>query len=74
MSDHVQSYESPELTVTFDPKVCTHSGNCVRGLAAVFDVKRRPWVEMSGARAEQIEAQVGRCPSGALRVMRKSAT
>lgn len=73
MSDRLQTYESAELTVTFDPKVCTHSGNCVRGLAPVFDVKRKPWVHMHGASADAIEAQVARCPSGALRVARKAA-
>jgi uncharacterized Fe-S cluster protein YjdI len=71
MSDRLQTYESPELTVTFDPKVCTHSGRCVRGLAAVFDVKRKPWVKMDGATADAIAAQVAQCPSGALQVVRK---
>jgi uncharacterized Fe-S cluster protein YjdI len=71
MSDRVQSYESDELTVTFDPTVCTHSGRCVRGLAAVFDVKRKPWVKLDGASADEVVAQVGRCPSGALQVVRK---
>lgn len=73
MTHRLQTYESPELTVTFDPNVCTHSGHCVRGLAAVFDVKRKPWIEMSGASADAIEAQVLRCPSGALQVTRKAS-
>jgi uncharacterized Fe-S cluster protein YjdI len=73
MSLHLQTYESSELTVTFDPRVCTHSGTCVRGLPAVFDAKRKPWVEMGGATADAIAEQVGRCPSGALRAVRKSA-
>jgi uncharacterized Fe-S cluster protein YjdI len=68
MSDHLQSYASDEITITFDPKVCTHSGNCVRGLSAVFDVSRRPWVSLAGAPAEVVAAQVKRCPSGALQV------
>jgi uncharacterized Fe-S cluster protein YjdI len=74
MSDRLQSYGSAELTVTFDPKICTHSGTCVRGLAAVFDVKRKPWITMDGASAAEIEAQVARCPSGALQAVRKAGT
>ena len=70
MSDHLQTYTADKITVTFDPKRCTHSGNCVRGLPLVFDVRRRPWVLLSGAAAEAIEAQVQRCPSGALQVKR----
>jgi uncharacterized Fe-S cluster protein YjdI len=71
MSGKLQTYEGELLTVTFNPTVCTHSGNCVRGLSSVFNVTSRPWVKMDGAAAEQIEAQVARCPSGALQILRK---
>ncbi len=66
MSKRVQVYETPEITVTFDPNVCIHSGVCVRGLPAVFDVKRQRWVRPELASAEDVAAQVSRCPSGAL--------
>jgi uncharacterized Fe-S cluster protein YjdI len=66
MKDPVQKYEKNGLTVSFDPRVCTHSGACVRGLFDVFDVARRPWVNLDGAPAEQVVEQVKRCPSGAL--------
>jgi uncharacterized Fe-S cluster protein YjdI len=62
----VQSYETPEITVTFDPNVCIHSGVCVRGLPLVFDVKRKHWVRPELASAAEVAAQVERCPSGAL--------
>jgi uncharacterized Fe-S cluster protein YjdI len=52
--------------VRFDPKICIHSGVCVRGLRAVFDVEKRPWVNVEGANAEAIAEQIKRCPSGAL--------
>lgn len=70
MSKRLQTYESPEIVVTFDPEVCTHSGVCVRGLRAVFDVKRKRWVDINAASADEIEAQVHKCPSGALQVRR----
>jgi uncharacterized Fe-S cluster protein YjdI len=66
VKDPVQRYEKGGLTVTFDPRVCTHSGHCVRGLYDVFDVSKRPWVNLDGASAEQVVEQVKRCPSGAL--------
>jgi uncharacterized Fe-S cluster protein YjdI len=66
MSNRVQVYETPEITVTFDPDVCVHSGVCVRGLPAVFDVKRKRWVQPELASAAEVAAQVARCPSGAL--------
>lgn len=61
-----QSYETPAITVTFDPKLCTHSGVCVRGLPLVFDVRRQRWIRPELAPAAAVAAQVARCPSGAL--------
>lgn len=66
----LQVYETPEITVTFDPALCRHSGNCVRGLPAVFDVSRKRWVRPELAVPEAVEAQVARCPSGALQCRR----
>jgi uncharacterized Fe-S cluster protein YjdI len=38
----------------------------VRGLPAVFDVKRKRWVHPEAAPSGDVAAQVARCPSGAL--------
>ena len=65
-------YEGDGFAVTFDPKVCSHSGMCVRGLPAVFDVRRKRWVDVDAATAAEIEAQIGRCPSGALQFVGRS--
>ena len=70
MSGRLQVYETPEITVTFDPAVCIHSGVCIRGLPAVFDVRRKRWVRPEAADADAVAAQVARCPSGALRSYR----
>ena len=48
----LQTYETDEIVVTFDPNLCIHSGVCVRGLPAVFDVKRKRWVRPDLATAE----------------------
>lgn len=66
MARRLQVYETPEITVTFDPDVCIHSGACLRGLPEVFDVKRKRWVRPELATADEVAAQVRRCPSGAL--------
>jgi len=67
----LQTYETPEIVVTFDPNLCTHSGNCVRGLPLVFDVKRKRWIQPEAATAAEVAAQIERCPSGALQYERK---
>ena len=71
MTKRIQTYETDEVVVTFDPNVCLHTGICVRGLPAVFDVGRRRWVRPELATAEEVITQVARCPSGALQARRK---
>ncbi len=63
-----KNYVGHEVTVSFDAEVCQHSGNCVRGLSAVFDVAQRPWIQPDNAPAADVIEVVGRCPSGALRI------
>ena len=59
-------YTSDAITVTFEAQRCIHAAECVRGLPAVFDKNRRPWVLPSAATAEEIAAVIERCPTGAL--------
>ncbi len=63
---HTHTYSNGELKVLWKPALCQHTGICVRGLGAVFDPRRRPWIDMAAASTDAIEAQVNRCPSGAL--------
>ncbi|WP_198045494.1 (4Fe-4S)-binding protein [Kitasatospora mediocidica] len=62
----VKSYRAEGVTVTFDPGLCRHAAECVRGLPAVFDTTRRPWIEPGAAPPEQVAEVVRRCPTGAL--------
>jgi uncharacterized Fe-S cluster protein YjdI len=71
MSKPLQLYETNEIAVTFEPHLCIHSGVCVRGLPAVFDVRRKRWVRPELAAAADVAAQIRRCPSGALKYQMK---
>jgi len=73
MSKPVQRYEGEAIVVMFDPNLCIHAGNCVRGLRPVFDVKARPWVRPDAAEAEIVAKQIQQCPSGALAYEMKRA-
>jgi len=66
MTKRLQTYQGNGVEVTFDPNICTHSAKCVRGLPAVFDTRRQRWVDVDAATADEIIAQVAKCPSGAL--------
>jgi uncharacterized Fe-S cluster protein YjdI len=70
MARALQVYETPEITVTFEPAVCTHSGKCLRGLPLVFDIRRRRWIAPEAATSDEVHAQVARCPSRALKSYR----
>lgn len=70
----LQAYETPEITVTFDPNICRHTGVCLRGLPHVFDIKRKQWIKPELASAEEVAEQVRRCPSGALQYTLKDKT
>lgn len=64
---HVRrDYEAENIVVHWDSALCIHSANCLNELPAVFDVRRRPWVRVHDASADQIAAAVDTCPSRAL--------
>jgi uncharacterized Fe-S cluster protein YjdI len=68
-----KEYPTDELVVEWEPRLCYHSKNCVRSLPQVFDDSRRPWVKVDAASADEVEAAVSLCPSGALRTRRVGA-
>ena len=68
-----KEYATDEIVVEWEPRLCFHSQNCVRSLPQVFDDSRRPWIEVDAATADEVEAAVARCPSGALRTRRLGA-
>ena len=67
----LKRYTSEAVDVTFDGARCIHAAECVRGLPAVFDTQKRPWIDPTQAGADAIVEVVLRCPSGALHFERK---
>ena len=70
MSDTVRLYVGKDIDVTYDAERCIHAAECIRGLPAVFDNDRRPWIQPAGASADAIAELIARCPSGALHFAR----
>lgn len=68
----LERHTNGDVTVTYDSEICTHAARCVKGLPAVFDITRKPWIDVSAASAEAIAAQVAKCPSRALKFERAS--
>ena len=72
MSERKKSYSNNEITVIWKPDVCIHSTKCWKASLAVFNPKRRPWIDMSAGTTDEIIKIVDNCPSGALAYERKS--
>lgn len=68
-----KSYANADITVVWKPALCIHSETCFKGLGAVFDPTRRPWIDINAATSEVIVRQVEACPSGALSWRRNAA-
>jgi CDGSH-type Zn-finger protein/uncharacterized Fe-S cluster protein YjdI len=66
MKDRLHVFESPAITVTWSRRRCNHVAECVRGLPAVFQPGRVPWVDATQATADRVAEVVRRCPTGAL--------
>ncbi|MDP3469099.1 MAG: (4Fe-4S)-binding protein [Daejeonella sp.] len=61
-----KEYSNSEIIIKWQPKLCQHSGICVKTLPQVYKPKESPWITIENASTEELKAQVSRCPSGAL--------
>lgn len=68
MKSQVRHYRGNRASVTFDAPRCIHAEVCVRGMPAVFDVSRRPWILPDEGDPKRLERVVIGCPTGALRM------
>ena len=59
-------YENEDITVFWDSDKCRHAKVCVTKSPTVFNINKRPWINICGAKSAEIWQTVGQCPSGAL--------
>lgn len=65
-----RTYTTDRIVVHWDSTRCIHTARCLNALPQVFDVQRRPWVDVEAADAGAVAAAVETCPTGALRYER----
>lgn len=65
-SEGYKTYENKQILVFWNPDLCQHAQECIKGNSDVFDVTRRPWVDVNAAPSHEIAEIIDRCPSGAL--------
>ena len=61
-----KKYSNGDVTIIWQPKLCQHTGICVKGLPRVFDNQAHPWIKPENALSDELIMQVEKCPSGAL--------
>ena len=62
----MKEYSNGDITIKWEPKICKHAGVCVKMLPKVYVPKNKPWIQIENASTEELKAQIGKCPSGAL--------
>jgi len=62
----IKEYTNGELTIVWKPKLCIHSGECVKALPNVYHPGERPWITIDKATTQELKDQIAKCPSGAL--------
>jgi CDGSH-type Zn-finger protein/uncharacterized Fe-S cluster protein YjdI len=65
-----RTYSTDRIVVHWDSTRCIHTARCLNALPRVFDVQRRPWVDVEAADADAVADAVRTCPTGALRFER----
>ena len=61
-----KEYSNGELTIVWEPAICSHSEVCINCLPEVYNPYGKPWITIEKATTEQLKEQLGKCPSGAL--------
>lgn len=65
-----RTYEGEGVRVFWDSSRCIHTGRCLIADPEVYDLRRRPWIDVNAASADRIATTVELCPAGALRYER----
>lgn len=64
----IKEYTKDDISIVWDVEKCTHAAYCAKQLPNVFKPRERPWIQPENATKDEIVAQVGKCPSGALSI------
>lgn len=62
----IQTYDNGKIKIQYDPNICAHAAECVKGSPEVFDIKKKPWVQPDQAEVDSIRNTIHKCPTGAL--------
>ena len=50
----MKEYRTKDIVVHWQPDRCSHSAICLKQLPQVFDLEKKPWVNVEAASPEEI--------------------
>jgi len=56
--DRLITYEGGAISITYNPRLCSHAAECARIAGHVFDSAKRPWVQPDNGTVDEIRAVV----------------
>lgn len=59
-------YETDDVKVFWDSTKCMHAAECTSRYPEVFNIERKPWIDITKADAKKLMEVIDCCPSGAL--------
>jgi len=63
--DRLITYEGAEISITYNPRLCSHAAECGRIAGHIFDTSKDPWAQLDNGTVDEVRAVVTACPSGA---------
>ena len=63
-------YTGSTIHVSYNASICIHDAACIYGAPDVFDVRKRPWIDLKDADPDRVAGVIWECPSGALQYRR----
>jgi CDGSH-type Zn-finger protein len=64
--DRLITYTGTQVSVTYNPILCSHAAECGRLASHMFNPAQKPWVQPNNGTVEEVHAVIAACPSGAL--------
>ena len=70
--DTVNEFSNGEIIVFWKSELCIHAANCLIGLPEVFNLKKKPWINVHASNSKEIMKIVNTCPSRALTYLKST--
>jgi CDGSH-type Zn-finger protein len=64
--DRLIAYQGAEVTITYNPLLCSHAAECGRMARHIFNPDQKPWIQPDNGTRDEVMSVIAACPSGAL--------